>query len=110
MIARARSRLRFGKEDRATRYFFEWVTGRLLRSCHPLAAEGFARMAAPGAGDLLRSLERRGIRVGPAFVRPRFLAAATYLVGDVIGVGTVGPSGTRSFFGIGSLLHRVVLK
>ena len=71
------------------RYFFEWVTGRALRAFHPLAAEGFARMAAPGPGDLLEVLERMRIHVGTAFVRPRLLAAATYLVGDVIGVGTI---------------------
>lgn len=71
------------------RYFFEWVTGRVLRSLYPLAAEGFESMRAPSAAGLVAALEERGIRVGSAFTRPRALAAATYLVGDMIGVGRV---------------------
>ena len=70
------------------RYYFEWVTGRLLRSLYPLAAEGFARMHAPDAATLLAALEARGLRVGEAVARPRAAAAVTYLVGDVIGVAT----------------------
>ena len=72
------------------RYFFEWVTGRLMRSLYPLAAEGFESMRAPSAAGLLAALEARGIHVGKDFIRPRLTAAATYLVGDVIGVGRVG--------------------
>jgi SAM-dependent methyltransferase len=70
------------------RYYFEWVTGRLLRSLYPLAAEGFERMKVPGAEALLASLETRGLRVGGAVAHPRLLAAVTYLVGDVVGVAT----------------------
>lgn len=71
------------------RYFFEWVTGPLLRSLYPLAAEGFERMHAPSPDTLLAALERRGLEVGRACARSRFAAAGTYLVGDVIGVGRV---------------------
>jgi SAM-dependent methyltransferase len=74
------------------RYFFEWVTGRLLRSLYPLAAEGFERMRAPSPEALLAALEERGIRVGTDFARPRVAASVTYLVGDVIGVGRVATS------------------
>jgi SAM-dependent methyltransferase len=70
------------------RYYFEWVTGRLLRSLYPLAAERFSRMDAPDAHALLVALERRGLRTAGAVARPRAVAAATYLVGDVIGVAT----------------------
>jgi SAM-dependent methyltransferase len=70
------------------RYYFEWVTGRLLRSLYPLAAEGFERMRAPDAETLLAALESRGLRVGEPVARPRAAAAVTYLVGDVIGVAT----------------------
>jgi len=70
------------------RYFFEWVTGRVLRSLYPLAAEGFERMQVPDANALLAALEARGLRVGGAVARPRIAAAVTCLVGDVIGVAT----------------------
>jgi SAM-dependent methyltransferase len=70
------------------RYYFEWVTGRLLRSLYPLAAERFSRMDAPDADTLREALEGRGLRARGAVTRPRVMAAVTYLVGDVIGVAT----------------------
>lgn len=72
------------------KYYFEWVTGRALRSLYPLATEGFARMVAPAPGELLAALEQRGLEVGDRVVRPRLAATVTSLVGDVIGVGLAG--------------------
>ena len=43
-------------------------------------------MAVPGPGDLVAALERRGLAVEGRMMRPRLAAAATWLVGDVIGV------------------------
>jgi SAM-dependent methyltransferase len=73
------------------RYYFEWVTGRFLRSFYPLATRGFERMRVPSADELLSALESRGLAVGNRVLRPRVAAAATGLVGDVIGVGRVSP-------------------
>jgi SAM-dependent methyltransferase len=73
------------------RYYFEWVTGRFLRAFYPFATQGFERMRVPGPDELLAALERRGLPVGNRVVRPRLAAAATWLVGDVIGVGLVTP-------------------
>lgn len=70
------------------RYYFEWVTGRVLRLVYPLAAEGFERMRGPSRRELLARLEAHGLRVGDAVAYPRVAAALTYLVGDVIGVAT----------------------
>jgi SAM-dependent methyltransferase len=71
------------------RYYFEWVTGNILRSLYPLAAENFQGMSVPDVETLLAALDDRGLRVGTAVARPRVAAAVTYLVGDVIGVGRV---------------------
>ena len=71
------------------RYYFEWVTGRFLRAFYPFATRGFERMRVPRPDDLLTALERRGLPVGDRVVRPRWAAATTWLVGDVIGVGRV---------------------
>ncbi len=73
------------------RYYFEWVTGRFLRTFYPLATQGFERMRVPTPDALLAALERRGLAVGDRVLRPRLAAAATWLVGDVIGVGRVTP-------------------
>ncbi len=70
------------------RFFFEWVTSRVLRMPYPLVTEAFGRMEAPSAGLLMRELERQGIVVGRSFVRPR-VAALTGFVGDLVGVGRV---------------------
>ena len=71
------------------RYYFEWVTGKFLRAFYPLATRGFERMRAPGPDELLDALGRRGLEVRGRVVRPRLAASATWLVGDVIGVGRV---------------------
>jgi ubiquinone/menaquinone biosynthesis C-methylase UbiE len=71
------------------RYYFEWVTGGFLRAFYPFATRGFERMRVPEPEALLGALERRGLPVGGRLVRPRLAAAATWLVGDVIGVGRV---------------------
>ncbi len=73
------------------RYYFEWVTGRFLRAFYPLAMEGRGRMAVPGPAALLSALERRGLAVEGRVTYPRLAAAATWLVGDVIGVARVSP-------------------
>ena len=71
------------------RYYFEWVTSRFLRAFYPFATRSFERMAVPGPDDLVESLERRGLAVDGRLIRPRLAAAATWLVGDVIGVARV---------------------
>jgi ubiquinone/menaquinone biosynthesis C-methylase UbiE len=71
------------------RYYFEWVTGRFLRSFYPLATQGFERMAAPEPEALVAALARRGLSVGDRVIHPRFAASVTWLVGDVIGVARV---------------------
>ncbi|HSS45735.1 MAG TPA: class I SAM-dependent methyltransferase [Thermoanaerobaculia bacterium] len=70
------------------RFFFEWVTSRLLRLPYPLVTEGFGRMRPPGPGELIAKLESLGIVVGRNFVRSR-LPALTQVAGDLIGVGRV---------------------
>jgi ubiquinone/menaquinone biosynthesis C-methylase UbiE len=71
------------------RYFFEWVTGRGLRAFYALAAERFESMRAPEPEQLLRALEVRGMPANGSVAFPRWAARATWLVGDVIGVGRV---------------------
>jgi SAM-dependent methyltransferase len=71
------------------RYYFEWVTSRFLRAFYPFATHGFERMAVPGPAELAEALERRGLAVDGRMIRPRLAAAATWLVGDVIGVARV---------------------
>jgi ubiquinone/menaquinone biosynthesis C-methylase UbiE len=73
------------------RYYFEWVTDRFLRAFYPLATSGFERMRVPDPDELLSALEARGLAVENRLLRPRIAAAATGLVGDVIGVGRVTP-------------------
>jgi ubiquinone/menaquinone biosynthesis C-methylase UbiE len=73
------------------RYYFEWVTGPFLRAFYPLATHGFERMRVPTPDGLIAALERRGLAVGERVLRPRVAASATWLVGDVIGVGRVTP-------------------
>jgi SAM-dependent methyltransferase len=68
------------------KFFFEWVTGSLLRLPYPLTTEGFGRMKVPGPKQLMLELERQGIIVGQNFVCPR-VAAASSFVGDLVGVG-----------------------
>ncbi len=68
------------------RYYFEWVTGRFLRGFYPLATHSFERMRVPEPDTLLSALERRGLAVDGRVVYPRVAAAATWLIGDVIGV------------------------
>jgi ubiquinone/menaquinone biosynthesis C-methylase UbiE len=68
------------------KFFFEWVTGALLRLPYPLATEGFGRMESPNPKRLLQELEHQGIIVGQSFVCPR-VAAVTGFVGDLVGVG-----------------------
>jgi ubiquinone/menaquinone biosynthesis C-methylase UbiE len=68
------------------RFFFEWVTNRLLRLPYPLFTEGFGGMQSPRPVELMHELELRGINVGRRFVRLR-LAAVTGVVGDFVGVG-----------------------
>ncbi|MHB8522263.1 MAG: class I SAM-dependent methyltransferase [Limisphaerales bacterium] len=70
------------------RFFFEWVTGRVLRLPYPFVTERFVRMEAPNPGRLMQELERQGIVVGQNFVCPR-LAALSGFVGDLVGVGRV---------------------
>jgi ubiquinone/menaquinone biosynthesis C-methylase UbiE len=70
------------------RFFFEWVTGRFLRSSYPFVTEGFGRMEVPGPTELMHEIEQRGIMIGQRFAQPR-LAAVTGFVGDIIGVGVV---------------------
>ena|SRR5438093_2996277 len=68
------------------KFFFEWVTGSLLRLPYPLTTEGFGRMKVPDPKQLILELESHGIVVGQNFVRPGF-AAASGFVGDLVGVG-----------------------
>jgi ubiquinone/menaquinone biosynthesis C-methylase UbiE len=70
------------------KFFFEWVTSRVLRLSYPFVTEAFGRMELPGPGLLMKEFERQGIMVGQRFVCPR-LAALTGFVGDLIGVGLV---------------------
>lgn len=70
------------------RFFFEWVTGSLLRLSYPFVTEGFGRMEAPNSGQLIKELESQGIMVGQNFVCPR-IAALTGFAGDFVGVGRV---------------------
>jgi ubiquinone/menaquinone biosynthesis C-methylase UbiE len=73
------------------RFFFEWVTGSLLRLPYPFVTEGFRRMEVPNPTQLMQALERQGIIVGKRFVCPR-VAALTGFAGDLVGVGLVaGP-------------------
>jgi SAM-dependent methyltransferase len=73
------------------KFFFEWVTGSLLRLPYPLTTEGFGRMKAPDPKQLMLELERHGIVVGQNFVCPR-VAAASSFVGDLVGVGVATES------------------
>ena len=70
------------------KFFFEWVTSRVLRLPYPLVTEAFGRMEPPGMGLLMQELERQGIIVGQRFVCPK-LAALTGFVGDLVGVGLI---------------------
>src|SRR5262245_27062953 len=70
------------------KFFFEWVTGSLLRLPYPLTTEGFGRMKAPDPKQLMLELEHHGIIVGQNFVCPK-IAAASSFVGDLVGVGVV---------------------
>ncbi len=70
------------------KFYFEWVTGRLLRLPYRFMTEGFRRMEAPNPGELMKELECQGITVGQNFVCPR-LAALSGFVGDLVGVGQV---------------------
>ena len=70
------------------KFYFEWVTGRLLRLPYRFMTEGFRRMEAPNPGELMKELECQGITVGQNFVCPR-LAALSGFVGDLVGVGRV---------------------
>lgn len=63
-------------------YFFELVTGRVLRLPYVLVTESFRSMQYPRADEFLEELSRLGMKVGA--VRPT-LAAWTGLVGDLIG-------------------------
>jgi len=71
------------------RYYFEWVTGRFLRAFYPFATRGFETMRVPTPDALLAALERRGLDPSGRVLRPRLAAAATWLVGDVVGVARV---------------------
>ena len=70
------------------KFFFEWVTGSLLRLPYPLTTEGFGRMKVPDPKQLMLELERHGIIVDQNFVCPK-VAAASSFVGDLVGVGLV---------------------
>ena len=71
------------------RYYFEWVTSGFLRAFYPLATRDFERMTVPEPPALVAALSRRGLAVDGRMMQPRAAAAATWLVGDVIGVATV---------------------
>jgi ubiquinone/menaquinone biosynthesis C-methylase UbiE len=73
------------------KFFFEWVTGRFLRSPYPLVTESFGRMEVPGPTELRHEIEERGLIIGGKFAQPR-LAAVTGFVGDIIGVGVAAES------------------
>jgi SAM-dependent methyltransferase len=68
------------------KFFFEWVTGSLLRLPYPLTTEGFRRMKVPDPKQLMQELENQGIIVGLRFVYPK-VAALTGFIGDLVGVG-----------------------
>ncbi|MBI4327871.1 MAG: class I SAM-dependent methyltransferase [Chloroflexi bacterium] len=70
------------------RFFFEWVTGRLLRLPYPFVTERFGRMEPPKPTQLIQELESQGVMVGQRFVCPR-IASLTSFVGDFVGVGLV---------------------
>lgn len=71
------------------RYYFEWVTSPFLRAFYPFATGRFERMSVPGPEELVAALERLGLAVNGRVIRPRTAAAATWLVGDLIGVASV---------------------
>jgi ubiquinone/menaquinone biosynthesis C-methylase UbiE len=68
------------------RFYFEWVTNRFLRSPYPLVTEGFGRMESPSPDQLMRELERQGIKVGQNFVCPKLMALSGFSC-DLLGVG-----------------------
>jgi ubiquinone/menaquinone biosynthesis C-methylase UbiE len=77
------------------KFFFEWVTGSLLRLPYPLTTEGFGRMKVPDPKQLMQELEGQGIVVGQRFVCPK-VAAVTGFIGDFVGVGVAVESQKRS--------------
>ncbi len=76
------------------RYYFEWVTGKVLRLPYGLVGERLARVAVPTPAQLVRALEASGFAVGAQLLCPR-LAARTGFVGDLVGVGVVKASETK---------------